>query len=68
MLMVPAVMHLLGRRAWYIPRWLDRVLPNLTIEPPDEGDDADAKGDGTPSLELPERVEAPERVPAGAAS
>ena len=68
MLMVPAVMHLLGRRAWYIPRWLDRVLPNLTIEPPEEDDDADAKGDGTPSPELPEPVETPERVPAGAAS
>jgi hypothetical protein len=21
-------------RSWYIPRWLDRVLPNATIEPP----------------------------------
>ena len=33
MVLVPAVMHLLGRRAWYIPRWLDRALPRLTIEP-----------------------------------
>jgi putative drug exporter of the RND superfamily len=33
MVLVPAVMQLLGRRAWYIPRWLDRVLPPLTIEP-----------------------------------
>ncbi|GAB3764379.1 MMPL family transporter [Nocardioides ginsengisegetis] len=32
MVLVPALMHLLGRRAWYIPRWLDRVLPPLTIE------------------------------------
>jgi RND superfamily putative drug exporter len=32
MLLVPAVMSLLGDRAWYIPRWLDRVLPRLTIE------------------------------------
>jgi RND superfamily putative drug exporter len=32
MLLVPAVMNLLGDRAWYIPRWLDRVLPRLTIE------------------------------------
>ena len=32
MLLVPALMHLLGRRAWYMPRWLDRVLPRLTIE------------------------------------
>jgi putative drug exporter of the RND superfamily len=33
MLLVPALMHLLGKRAWYMPRWLDRVLPRLTIEP-----------------------------------
>ncbi|MCC6222937.1 MAG: MMPL family transporter [Thermoleophilia bacterium] len=31
---VPALMWLLGERAWYMPRWLDRLLPNLTIEPP----------------------------------
>jgi putative drug exporter of the RND superfamily len=35
MMLVPAVMHLLGDRAWYIPRWLDRLLPHLTIEPPE---------------------------------
>jgi putative drug exporter of the RND superfamily len=33
MVLVPAVMHLLGRHAWYIPRWLDRALPAITIEP-----------------------------------
>jgi RND superfamily putative drug exporter len=41
MLLVPAVMHLLGDRAWYMPRWLDRVLPRVTIEAPDEPEDAD---------------------------
>jgi len=35
MLLVPALLHLFGRRAWYLPRWLDRVLPRLTIEPED---------------------------------
>ena len=30
--MVPAVLSLLGRRAWWLPRWLDRRLPNLDIE------------------------------------
>jgi RND superfamily putative drug exporter len=34
LILVPAIMSLLGKHAWYIPRWLDRVLPNLTIEPP----------------------------------
>jgi RND superfamily putative drug exporter len=32
MLLMPALMHLLGRSAWWIPRWLDRILPNLDIE------------------------------------
>jgi RND superfamily putative drug exporter len=39
MLLVPAVMHLLGDRAWYMPRWLDRLLPRLTIEAPEEDDE-----------------------------
>ena len=32
MVLVPAVMSLLGRRAWWLPRWLDRVLPDVDIE------------------------------------
>ncbi|MFB9235593.1 MMPL family transporter [Plantactinospora siamensis] len=32
MLLIPAVMHLLGRSAWWIPRWLDRILPNVDVE------------------------------------
>jgi putative drug exporter of the RND superfamily len=32
-LLVPAVMGLLGERNWYLPRWLDRVLPEVTHEP-----------------------------------
>jgi RND superfamily putative drug exporter len=32
MTFVPAVHRLLGRRAWALPRWLDRLLPNLDIE------------------------------------
>jgi RND superfamily putative drug exporter len=34
MTLVPALLTLLGERSWYIPGWLDRLLPNLTIEPP----------------------------------
>jgi len=33
MLLVPATMELLGDKNWWIPRWLDRVLPNLVVEP-----------------------------------
>src|SRR6185295_14405279 len=32
MLLVPATMELLGDRNWCIPRWLDRVLPNINVE------------------------------------
>lgn len=32
MILVPAVMSLLGRRAWWIPGWLDGVLPHLHLE------------------------------------
>lgn len=31
-LLVPAVMVLLGRSNWWMPRWLDRALPNISIE------------------------------------
>jgi RND superfamily putative drug exporter len=32
MTIVPAVMSLLGNRAWRLPKWLDRVLPNVDVE------------------------------------
>jgi putative drug exporter of the RND superfamily len=32
MLLVPAIMHLLGRANWWLPRWLDRRLPQLHVE------------------------------------
>jgi putative drug exporter of the RND superfamily len=31
--LVPALMHMLGRANWWVPAWLDRVLPRLHIEP-----------------------------------
>ncbi len=40
-LLVPAVMVLLGRRAWWLPRWLDRLVPHVSIE----GEDFFAKRD-----------------------
>jgi RND superfamily putative drug exporter len=33
MVLVPAVMQLLGRANWWLPRWLDRILPRLDPEP-----------------------------------
>jgi RND superfamily putative drug exporter len=32
MMIVPAVMALFGDRAWWLPAWLDRFLPNLDVE------------------------------------
>ena len=32
MTLTPAVMLLLGKGAWFIPKWLDKVLPNVDIE------------------------------------
>ncbi|MFF9410069.1 MMPL family transporter [Streptomyces anandii] len=34
-LLVPALMHLLGNANWWLPRRLDRVLPRISIEPPE---------------------------------
>jgi putative drug exporter of the RND superfamily len=34
MTLVPAFLTLLRERSWYIPHWLDRALPDVTIEPP----------------------------------
>ena len=32
MVLIPALMYLMGEKAWYLPRWLDRILPNVDIE------------------------------------
>ncbi|WP_424467351.1 MMPL family transporter [Pseudoclavibacter helvolus] len=32
MTLVPAIMTMLGSRAWTLPRWLDRILPDLDVE------------------------------------
>ncbi len=32
MAIVPAVLALLGKKAWWLPRWLDRALPNVDVE------------------------------------
>ena len=50
MLLVPATMELLGDRNWWLPRWLDRILPNVDVE-----------GHAEPVAEDPER----ELEPAG---
>jgi putative drug exporter of the RND superfamily len=52
MTLVPAFLTLMRERAWYIPRWLDRVLPDVTIEPPHDGESQRSSGERVP---LPQR-------------
>ena len=47
MTLVPALLTMLREKSWYIPGWLDRILPNLTIEPPHDGEGREA-GAGPP--------------------
>jgi putative drug exporter of the RND superfamily len=49
--LVPATMELLGNANWWLPRWLDRILPHLAVE-------------GSPS-HAPAGAPAPAPVPAG---
>jgi len=34
-MLVPALMHIFGKANWYFPRWLDRSIPRLSVEPPE---------------------------------
>ena len=61
LVLVPATMALLGEANWWLPRWLDRVLPHLNVEgaqPPPPGSPA------SPSQSAPTR-EAEPAVPVG---
>ena len=41
-LLVPAIMEILGRSAWYLPKWLDDKMPHLALEAPEERPDVAA--------------------------
>jgi RND superfamily putative drug exporter len=48
--LVPALLSLLGERSWAMPKWLDKALPNLTIEPPGQREAArEARGRSEPA-------------------
>jgi RND superfamily putative drug exporter len=36
MILLPAVLQLFGETTWRFPRWLDRLVPRMTIEPPEQ--------------------------------
>ncbi|MFF4507026.1 MMPL family transporter [Streptomyces sp. NPDC001401] len=50
-ILVPAAMHLFGNANWWLPSWLDRRLPHLSVDPPDEPLPAPAADSATPEPE-----------------
>jgi RND superfamily putative drug exporter len=59
MLLVPATMELLGDRNWWMPAWLDRIIPRLSVEGAAHDDPA-----VTTTLEAPEPASEPEMADA----
>ncbi|CAN5657597.1 MMPL family transporter [soil metagenome] len=52
MVLIPGLMYLLGEKAWYLPAWLDKILPNVDVE----GESLER-----PHLARPQRDESEER-------
>jgi RND superfamily putative drug exporter len=49
-LLVPALMTLMGKRAWWLPKWMERWVPHISIEGEEffaKRDAATATADGT---------------------
>jgi RND superfamily putative drug exporter len=55
MALIPAVLYLLGEKAWWLPAWMDRILPNVDVE------GTSLERDSLPAVPAPEE----ELVPAG---
>jgi len=34
-MLVPSLMHIFGKSNWFFPKWLERVTPRLSVEPPE---------------------------------
>jgi RND superfamily putative drug exporter len=60
MTIVPAVMSLLDRAAWWLPRGLDRILPRVDVE----GENLAAHADAAPSVPAPTQREPRQPEPA----
>jgi RND superfamily putative drug exporter len=43
--LVPSLMHVVGRSNWYFPKWLERIVPRVSIEPPEDENPADEPGE-----------------------
>ncbi len=53
----PAVMSLLGQRAWWLPSWLDRILPNVDVEGIGLPEPQDGREQAAPGRAVPEPAE-----------
>ncbi|WP_017624188.1 MMPL family transporter [Nocardiopsis chromatogenes] len=59
MVLIPALMHLAGDAAWWLPRWLDRLLPDIDVEGSalerrhTGGRQEDSAGDGSAAVAEP---------------
>ncbi|MEV6314599.1 MMPL family transporter [Streptomyces sp. NPDC051776] len=51
-LLVPALMHMLGGANWWLPKWMDRILPRVSIEAPEEAPIATPEPELVPAPEL----------------
>jgi RND superfamily putative drug exporter len=47
-MLVPSLMHLVGNANWYFPRWLHRITPRVSVEPPEEESDWAGDAQGAP--------------------
>jgi len=61
MVLVPALMAILDRRAWWLPAWLDRIIPDLKLEGGEQEpiETPVAAADELAAPELPPAVPAP---------
>jgi RND superfamily putative drug exporter len=55
MVLVPATMELLGDANWWLPRWLDRLLPTIHVDAVDAVDAVDDEDDGNDEEPAPTR-------------
>ncbi len=63
MLLVPATMELLGKRNWWIPSWLDRILPQLSVEGAPDHEEQVAAMQAEVEAELEAAAAEPEEPP-----
>ena len=35
-ILVPSLMHVFGKANWWFPKWLDRITPKVSVEPPED--------------------------------